>query len=225
MFSVKIDREPFGQLKIRSIRVLRLIDQKLIKLLAILEIIFLKKYFSWLSPDWTIGSVEQLLTCRRRSGAGSGQSLNREYSQGEVSLYSWPPVWLVWIQLLAYIELTVDLLVYSNPYQLSRRSAVQGYFLLEGKLVLSGVFEDNGLALTIIRQNQAIMGLLPHTTTKRLGRSYSKTKTYFIVKAVKLFVEWAVNTGFLILDSPRNLHKISGPFPRSSFWSTIAWLG
>ena len=40
-------------------------------------------------------------------------------SKGEVSQYNWPPLYFVWIQLLAYDELTTVLLAWSNPNQSS----------------------------------------------------------------------------------------------------------
>ena len=47
---------------------------------------------------------------------------------GEVSLYSWPPVHFVWIQLLCIWWIKTVLLVWSNPRQSTRWSAVQWYF-------------------------------------------------------------------------------------------------
>ena len=58
--------------------------------------------------------------------------IQRTLTWGEVeSLYSWPHVYLVWIQLalLTYVELAIALLVWSNPNQSNRRSAIQWYFL------------------------------------------------------------------------------------------------
>jgi len=45
--------------------------------------------------------------------------------KGEVSLYHWPPVWLVWIQLYDYWQF---LFKQTNPNQSNRRSMVQWYF-------------------------------------------------------------------------------------------------
>ena len=46
----------------------------------------------------------------------------------EVSLYCWPPVWLVWNQLYDYWQFLVLFAKQTNPNQSNRRSAVQWYF-------------------------------------------------------------------------------------------------
>ena len=47
---------------------------------------------------------------------------------GEVSLYGWPPVYFVWNQLICLWWIKRVLLVWSNPNQSNRRSAVQWFF-------------------------------------------------------------------------------------------------
>jgi len=50
--------------------------------------------------------------------------------KGEVSLYHWPPVWLVWNQLNDYWQFLFLFAKHSNPNQSNRRSMVQWYFPL-----------------------------------------------------------------------------------------------
>ena len=54
----------------------------------------------------------------------------RILTKGEVSLYSWPPVYFVWIRFLCLRWIETVLLVCSNPYQSHSRSALQGYLPL-----------------------------------------------------------------------------------------------
>jgi hypothetical protein len=48
--------------------------------------------------------------------------------RGEVSLYCWPPVWLVWKQLYGYWQFLFLFAKQTNPNQSNRRSMVQWYF-------------------------------------------------------------------------------------------------
>ncbi len=50
--------------------------------------------------------------------------------KGEVSLYHWPPVWLVWNQLCDKWQLLFLFAKQTNPNQSNRRSMVQWYFPL-----------------------------------------------------------------------------------------------
>jgi hypothetical protein len=50
--------------------------------------------------------------------------------KGEVSLYHWPPVWLVWNQLYDNWQLLFLFAKQTHPKQSNRRSTWQGYFLL-----------------------------------------------------------------------------------------------
>ncbi len=50
--------------------------------------------------------------------------------KGEVSLYCWPPVWLVWNQLYDYWQFLFLFEKQANPNQSNRRSMVQWYFPL-----------------------------------------------------------------------------------------------
>ncbi len=51
-------------------------------------------------------------------------------TKGEVSLYHWPPVWLVWNQLYDYWQFLFLFAKQTNPNQSNRRSTVQWYFHL-----------------------------------------------------------------------------------------------
>jgi len=51
-------------------------------------------------------------------------------TKGEVSLYCWPPVWLVWNQLYDYWQFLFLFAKQTNPNQSNRRSMVQWYFPL-----------------------------------------------------------------------------------------------
>ncbi len=48
--------------------------------------------------------------------------------KGEVSLYSWPPIWPVWNQLYDYWQFLFLFAKQTNPNQSNRRSTVQWYF-------------------------------------------------------------------------------------------------
>jgi len=50
--------------------------------------------------------------------------------KGEVSLYHWPPVWLVWNRLYGNWQLLFLIAKQINPNQSNRRSTVQWYFPL-----------------------------------------------------------------------------------------------
>ncbi len=50
--------------------------------------------------------------------------------EGEVSLHSWPPVWLVWNQLYDYWQFLFLFAKWTNPNQSNIRSTVQWYFPL-----------------------------------------------------------------------------------------------
>ncbi len=54
----------------------------------------------------------------------TGQGILKE----EVSLYHWPPVWLVWNQLYEYWQFLFLFAKLTNPNQSNRRSMVQWYF-------------------------------------------------------------------------------------------------
>jgi hypothetical protein len=49
-------------------------------------------------------------------------------TKGEVSLYCWPPVWLVWNWLYDYWQFLFLFAKQTNPNQSNRRSMVQWYF-------------------------------------------------------------------------------------------------
>jgi hypothetical protein len=55
--------------------------------------------------------------------------LHQGILKGEVSLYCWPPVWLVWNQLYDYWQFLFLFAKQTNPNQSNRRSMVQWYFL------------------------------------------------------------------------------------------------
>ncbi len=55
---------------------------------------------------------------------------NQGILKGEVSLYYWPPVWLVWNQLYDDGQFWFLLAKQTNPNQSNRRSMVQWYFSL-----------------------------------------------------------------------------------------------
>jgi len=55
--------------------------------------------------------------------------------KGEISLYCWPPVWLVWNQLYDRWHFLFLFAKQTNPNQSNRRSMVQWYFPLQYSLV------------------------------------------------------------------------------------------
>jgi len=50
--------------------------------------------------------------------------------KGEVSLYHWPPVWLVWISLFCKWKQKMSVVIQLIPNQSNWRSMVQWYFPL-----------------------------------------------------------------------------------------------
>ena len=54
----------------------------------------------------------------------------QEILKGEVSLYCWPPVWLVWISLFCKLKQKLSVVLQLIPNQSNRRSTVEWYFLL-----------------------------------------------------------------------------------------------
>ncbi len=61
--------------------------------------------------------------------------LNQRKLKGEVSLYHWPPVWLVWNHLYGNWQFWFLFAKQNNPNQSNRRSTVQWYFPLQYSLV------------------------------------------------------------------------------------------
>jgi hypothetical protein len=61
-------------------------------------------------------------------------SLRQGILQGEVSLYHWPPVWLVWNPLYDNWQFLFLFPKHTNPNQSNRRSMVQWYFPLQYSL-------------------------------------------------------------------------------------------
>ncbi len=57
------------------------------------------------------------------------QYLYQGILKGEVSLYCWPPVWLVWDQLYDYWQFLFLFAKQTNPNQSNRRSVVRQYCL------------------------------------------------------------------------------------------------
>ncbi len=55
--------------------------------------------------------------------------------KGEVSLYNWPPVWLIWNQLYDNWQFLFLFAKKTNPNQLNRRTMVQWYFPVEYSLI------------------------------------------------------------------------------------------
>ncbi len=59
---------------------------------------------------------------------------NQGMLKGEVSLYCWPPVWLVWICLFCTQKQKFSVVIQLIPNQSNRRSMVQWYFPLKYSL-------------------------------------------------------------------------------------------
>jgi hypothetical protein len=63
---------------------------------------------------------------------------NQDILKGEISLYRWPPVWLVWISLFCKLKLKLSVVIQLIPkqsnWQSNRRSMVQRYFPLQHSL-------------------------------------------------------------------------------------------
>ncbi len=57
----------------------------------------------------------------------------------EVSLYRWPPVWLVWISLFCIWKQKLSVVIQLIPNQSNRRSMVQWYFPLQYSLIYVSV--------------------------------------------------------------------------------------
>ncbi len=60
---------------------------------------------------------------------------NQGILKGEVSLYHWPPVWLVWNQLYDKWQILFLFAKHTNPNQSNRRSMVLWYFPLKYSLL------------------------------------------------------------------------------------------
>jgi hypothetical protein len=63
-------------------------------------------------------------------GVEKQMSLSQGTLKGEVSLYCWPPVWLVWNQLYDRVQFLFLYEKKTNPNRSKRRSTVQWYFPL-----------------------------------------------------------------------------------------------
>ncbi len=61
-------------------------------------------------------------------GADGFEPLNQGILKGDVSLYCWPPVWLVWMSLFCKWKQKLSVVIQLIPNQSNRRSMVQWYF-------------------------------------------------------------------------------------------------
>ncbi len=67
-------------------------------------------------------------------------ALSAIVQSGEVSLYHWPPVWLVWNQLYDNWQFLFLFIKQANPNQSNRRSTVHWYFPRQCSLVQCTLF-------------------------------------------------------------------------------------
>ncbi len=67
-------------------------------------------------------------------GLNVAGKLRQGILKGEVSLYHWPPAWLVWNQLHDYWQYLFLFVKQTNPNQSNRRSMVHWYFPLQYSL-------------------------------------------------------------------------------------------
>jgi len=74
---------------------------------------------AWNEDSWFLASARM-----------KGQHLIQGILKGEVSLYHWPPVWLVWNQLYDNWQFLFLLAKQTNPNQSNRGSMVQWHFPL-----------------------------------------------------------------------------------------------
>ncbi len=75
-------------------------------------------------PIWVQEAKENTLTAT----SVFAMKLNQGILKGEVSLYHWPPVWLIWNQLYDNRQFLFLFSKQANPNQSNRRSMVQWYF-------------------------------------------------------------------------------------------------
>jgi len=68
------------------------------------------------------------LSCQVRIGQSVALLTNQGILKGDVSLYGWPPVWLVWNQLYDNWQFLFLFAKQANPNRSNRRSMVQWYF-------------------------------------------------------------------------------------------------
>ncbi len=111
----------------------------------------ISKLFSYSKPSWTkacrsnvfcLKYVEPLRwfvfhrvkICSHCVQKGVTKTVKPGDTKGELSLYCWPPVWLVWNQLYDYWQFLFLFAKQTNPNQSNRRSTVQWYFPLEYSL-------------------------------------------------------------------------------------------
>ncbi len=83
-----------------------------------------------LAPKWRFVGETQRPT-NKCSGGSQDCCIEQILLKGEVSLYQWPPVWLVWNQLHDYWQILFLFAKQTNPNQSNRRSTVQWYFPLQ----------------------------------------------------------------------------------------------
>ncbi len=76
-----------------------------------------------------------LEVCPYKTYYTCNSQLDQGIPKGKVSLYRWPPVWLVWYQLYANWQFLFLFAKLTNPNQSNRRSMVQWYFPLQYSLV------------------------------------------------------------------------------------------
>jgi len=83
---------------------------------------------------WVVAATNRSLFFSNRISSGSQQSFcwtsKQRILNGELSLYRWPPVWLVWNQLFYNWQYLFLFAKQTNTNQSNRRSMVQWYFPL-----------------------------------------------------------------------------------------------
>jgi len=84
------------------------------------------------STSWTLCLIRKEIfpSVKRASLLAQKRKLQQGILKGEVSLYCWPPVWLVWNQLYEYWQFSFLFAKQTNLNQSNRRSTVQWYFPL-----------------------------------------------------------------------------------------------
>jgi hypothetical protein len=105
--------------------------------------------------------------------------LNQGILKGEVSLYSWPPVWLVWNKLYDNWQFLFLFAKQTNPNKSNRRSTVQWYCPLYcsvvwASLLLKWIFFENQWCLEwstflwYLWQTLSLQGWFQHLTKNSL---------------------------------------------------------
>jgi hypothetical protein len=130
----------------------------------------------------------------RRLNLFVNTTLDQGLLKEEVSLYCWPPVWLVWNQLHDNWQFSFLFAKQTNPNQSNRRSMVQWYFPLDRLLQGTQLGWNPALLANVILGWKCINSTFSNQTWKELESSVLPIDRHYSTSKWQLAVwKWETN--------------------------------